>query len=140
MIDEVLRRPYDDVEHDYLWLADSYDNLVELPEGCDVRRHRPQVDAQWRSPFVGRTIREAAEFVRNAPKPPKALNKVHFVILEKAQYEDNGWLTVCKVVDEEVQSLACVAESVSSFLSGYDRDTLDESLRIWEAKGIPVMK
>ena len=85
-------------------------------------------------------MQDAAEFVKNAPKPPKALNKVHFAVLDKAQYEKHQWLTVCKIVEGEVQSLACTADMISVFFGGYDRDTWEESLGYWQERGSPTMQ
>lgn len=97
------------------------------------------VDAGWISWWAGKALQEAADFVRNAPKPPKALNKVLFVVLDKEQHDAHKWLTVCKVVEGEVQSLPCVAPNVADFLIGHDRDTWLQSLYSWQERGIPRM-
>lgn len=79
------------------------------------------------------------QVIQQSPKPPKALNKVFFVILDKEQYDTHEWLTVCKIVEGEMQSMACVAASVSTFLEGHDRDTWPHSLQRWQDDGLEAM-
>jgi hypothetical protein len=56
------------------------------------------IDSSWRSPFVGNSIEDAANFVRNAPKPPKPLNKSWFAVMQKQAFEKNGRLLNCKIL------------------------------------------
>ena len=139
MIDEVLQKAYDDMQHNFLWLADNYDTLVDIFETNSAGYDRRQVDQQWLSPFIGKGKQDAAEFVKAAPKPPKALNKLHFVVLDKEQYEKENLLTVCKIIDVDVQSLACVSEMISVFLIGHDRDEWEDQVCFWQEEGLPTM-
>ena len=106
--------------------------LLSRGDKCTV------VDKDWKSPWAGKELEEVVDFVRRTPKPPKALNKVHFVILDKEQYTAHERLTVCKIVDGDVQSLACDASSVSTFLETHHRDTWPERVRQWQERGVPI--
>jgi hypothetical protein len=140
VINEVVQKAYEGDETHDLWLADSYDNILDIANSLQSSETRPPVDEQWRSPCIGKSTKNAVSFVKNAQKPPKTLNKTYFVVLDKEQYETNRWLTVCRLVDGEVQSLACTAEMISVFLVGQDRDTWDETLRIWREEGLPALQ
>jgi hypothetical protein len=41
-----------------------------------------------------------ANFIRNAPKPPKPLCKRFFAVLQKERFERSGELLVCKILPE----------------------------------------
>lgn len=56
------------------------------------------IASDWRSPFVGKSIEDAANFVRNAPKPPKPLNKTWFAVMEKEDSEEGIVITLCKIL------------------------------------------
>ncbi|KAK5166542.1 uncharacterized protein LTR77_008085 [Saxophila tyrrhenica] len=140
MVNEVLQGNHDQASTNYMWLADSYDNLVDIDQSNKDGNKRPQVDEQWHSPFIGKSVQDAAEFIKNCPKPPKALNKVHFAVLDRAMYESHGWLPVYRYEDGELQTMPCDADMVSTFFIAYDRDTWEESLRIWKEDGIPALQ
>jgi hypothetical protein len=127
--------------HDYLWLADGIETLDDILQDSTYRSDRPhQAQDDWRSPFIGKSKQELGVFVMSVPKPPKALNKVHFAILEREQYKSKRWITVCKIVDGEVQSVPCGAEMISVFFTGYDRHTWAETLRLWQTYGVATME
>ncbi|KXS95496.1 hypothetical protein AC578_8802 [Pseudocercospora eumusae] len=132
MVEEVIAKNEDDEDY-YLWLADSYDKLPEIDEEQRTVGTVPPVDASWQSPFIGKTIQEAAEFVQNAPKP---LCKVFFAVLEKGRYEKDNKVTICKIVHGEVQAIPCTTEDVTNHLLGHDRDTWEESFRRWREEGV----
>ena len=56
------------------------------------------IDQGWQSPFVGKSIEDAANFVRNAPKPPKPLNKIWFAVSQKERFKKNGKLLLCRIL------------------------------------------
>ncbi|KAF2170362.1 hypothetical protein M409DRAFT_19182 [Zasmidium cellare ATCC 36951] len=69
IIDEVLTKNADALHQCFfLWLADSYQNLPAITEERTMAT-KPPIDPGWTSPFLGKTLEEAAEFVKNAPKP-----------------------------------------------------------------------
>lgn len=143
-INKVFRDAFDDMRYDGLWLAEGYDSIDvhcgDDPGRLARNRHCTAVDTNWKSPWAGKDLQQVVDFIRNTPKPPKALNKVFFVILDKEQYDAHALLTVCKIVEGEVQSLACVASGVSAFLDGHDRDTWEESVRQWQEERVPRMQ
>jgi hypothetical protein len=81
-------------------LADSYDTLPDYRPNHEIRGNRSPVDSNWQSPFVGKTIAEAANFVRNAPKPPKPLCTELFAVLQKDRFQRNGKLLFCRIFPE----------------------------------------
>ena len=55
------------------------------------------IDRTWHSPFAGKTVEDAANFVRGAPKPPKPLCKLFFAVLQKQYYEESGKVLICRI-------------------------------------------
>lgn len=84
---------------------------------------KPPIDPGWTSPFLGKTLEEAAEFVKNSPKP---LCQVFFAVLERESYERDKMIRLCKIVDGEVQSFLYDADHVAVYFVGHDRDTWEE--------------
>jgi hypothetical protein len=56
------------------------------------------MDEGWKSPFAGKSIEDAANFIRNTPKPPKPLCKTYFAVMEEELYEEHRLLEVCKII------------------------------------------
>ena len=56
------------------------------------------MDQSWTSPFVGKSIEDVANFVRNAPKPPKPLCKTFFAVMQKDLYDRKGKLFIYKIL------------------------------------------
>lgn len=63
------------------------------------------VNPSWRSPFVGKSIEDAANFVRDAPKPPKPLCKRFFAVLQKDNFDHSITLLICKIVPDHDSDL-----------------------------------
>ncbi|KJX92720.1 hypothetical protein TI39_contig5830g00006 [Zymoseptoria brevis] len=83
-----------DAGHAGFWLADDYNNLADYPDiGLDERiehgTHLP-LDEGWRSPFVGKTLEDAAGYLRSVPKPRKPLCKTWFAVLDAKLYREGG--------------------------------------------------
>jgi hypothetical protein len=81
-----------------VWLADTYDSLPDFHPKLQYSGTPHPVDQSWASPFVGKSIEDVANFIRNTPKPPKPLCKKFFALLQKDLYEKNGKLLICKVL------------------------------------------
>ena len=81
-----------------IWLADAYENLPDVRPTHRLEGTSCPIDSSWRSPFAGKSIEDAANFVRNAPKPPKPLNKTWFAVMQKDRFEKSGELLVCKIL------------------------------------------
>lgn len=140
MINEVFQDAFDWRESDHLWLAEDYDSIdinCDDAPGLHRRSQRcTQVDADWTSPWAGKDIDEVIDFIRNAPNPPKALNKLYFVVLDKEEYATYGRLTVYKTVDGEAQSLPCIAPRISIFLDCHHRDEWPIMQEDWLGRGV----
>lgn len=142
-INKIFKDAFDQSRYDYLWLASDYNSIDvecgDYPGHLDRNYHCTAVDEDWQSPWAGKDLQDVVEFVRNTPKPPKALNKVYFVILDKEQYDAHEWLMVYKIVEGEVQSLACTASMTSIFLEVHHRDTWADTLEDWQETGRPAL-
>ncbi|SMY28472.1 unnamed protein product [Zymoseptoria tritici ST99CH_1A5] len=139
-IEDVLQRNYTDAGHAGFWLADDYHNLADYPDvGLDERiehgTHLP-LDETWRSPFVGKTIEDAAEYLRGVPKPRKPLCKTWFAVLDAKLYREEDQVLICKIrEDGRVESMPCVAAFVTVHFDGYDRGYWDLELDSWKNDG-----
>lgn len=83
-----------------LWLADTYETLPDYRPNYKHTGTSHPVSETWRSPFVGKSMQEVANFIRNTPKPPKPLCKKYFAVMQKELYEGNGELIVCKILPQ----------------------------------------
>jgi hypothetical protein len=139
-------RSQEDYGNERLWLADDYNNLPDFYHRVPEQPITPNphtklpLDPNWRSPFRGKTVEDAAEFLRSVPKPRKPLCKTYFAVLDMTLYWEQGYVLVCKILEGgQVQSIACAASCVGIFFGGFDRITWDESLTDWEEDGVAVM-
>lgn len=142
MINEVFRNAFPENYVDQLWLAETYDK-IDSHCGHNFEGLRSYgstvVNRDWQSPWAGKDLEEVVDFVRNTPKPPKALNKVYFVVLDKEQYEQKQWVTVHKIVDGGTQAIPCDASSVSMFLNLHHREAWEGILLYgWQEYGVPL--
>jgi hypothetical protein len=111
----------------YLWLADKYESLPDYQTGLSAKGTAGPIDAEWISPFIGQTVREALSFIQNAPKLPKPLCKVFCAVLQKDQFEQHGQLLICKGVGGDLQVIPCAASEAGTFFAGFERDEWEES-------------
>lgn len=100
-INKILDDNIEQAEHPALWLADSYSTLPDYLPNHKIYGTEDPIDDNWRSPFAGKSIEDAANFVRNAPKPPKPLCKQFFAVLQKDRFEQNGTILICKILSDE---------------------------------------
>lgn len=89
---------------------------------------RPPIDPQWSSPFLGKSIQDAADFVRNAPKP---LCRLYFAVLEKDRYLNHDEVRVCKIVGDQVQTFSYDADSVSTYFQAVYDDMWDRDVEMF---------
>ena len=135
----MLRRNEDDMECPSLWLADDYNNLPDyhpyLPSPEGTRR---PLNPNWQSPFRGKTVAEAADFLRSVPKPPKPLCKTYFAVYNKALYREQDHIVVCRILEDgQVQSIPCRAACLSRYFALHDPDldAWEQCLTSWEEDG-----
>lgn len=90
----------DNISGSYIiWLADTYDSLPNYSRRIPPGTFTP-VDADWRSPFIGKTVTDVVAFMRGAPKPPKVLNKRFCAVLTKESLGDRCAL-ICKSLEDD---------------------------------------
>jgi len=80
-----------------IWLADTYNSLPDYT-GLAVDGTKEPIDTNWSSPFIGKTVRDAVDFIRNAPKPPKPLNKRFCAVVTRDALQE-GEVLICKSLD-----------------------------------------
>lgn len=87
----------------------------------------PTVDATWKSPFLEKSLVDLVIWVRGIPKPPKAICKSYFAVLQNDLYEQHGMVLICKVVDgqSEPETLPWTATRISKWLVAYRRENWD---------------
>lgn len=107
-------------------LADdkAYDSLPNFNGLKAVAGTQPPIALPWQSPFLGESLSEISVWVRSIPKPPKAVCKSFFAVLDKALYERRGMVRICKVGDvgEEPQTLLWTASRITGWLVAYERE------------------
>jgi len=109
---------------------DKYDNLPDFNGLMAVAGTAPTVAATWQSPFSGKPLTDIMAWVRGIPKPPKAVCKAFFAVLDKELYEQRGMVLICKVDDKgEPQTLPWTATRVTGWLVAYNRDNWHDD---WE--------
>lgn len=110
-----------------IWLADTYDRLPDFTYGTP-RAHgtKAPISKQWRSPFIGYSLRQIGVFIRGAPNPPKPLCKEFCAILRKEPYEERGEILICKIPppgdNSEPQTIPTEYNTLNTFLIGFDRE------------------
>jgi hypothetical protein len=81
------------------------------------------VEGTWRSPFVGKTLQEVAGWVRKIPKPPKAISKNYFALLEKELYNQHGKLLIYRRYEgDRVETILVDAGNFGEFLGLFRRE------------------
>jgi hypothetical protein len=100
-MNQVLDDNTEEADEPYLWLADTYASLPDYRPNYRTFGTRTPINKDWKSPFVGKTIADAANFVRNAPKPPKPLCKRFFAVLQQDRFEQSGELLICKILSKQ---------------------------------------
>ena len=140
MIEEVLEEAAEESLGVYeFWLADCYDNLS--PEDHYTAYGSgtvPPIDLEWRSPFLGKTLEDASEFVRGAPRNG-VLNLEHLVVLNKSLYSEKGWLTAYKFCRGGVPvPLPLIAKYATCMLSVYHYDMWKHYVEDYYRDGRPA--
>ena len=122
-----------DIGRSEIWLAgdEDYEALPDFNGPYFIEGTRPTVEASWRSPFIGKSLAEAVEWVRGIPRPPKPICKTFFAVLQKDLYEQRGQVLVCKIkkTKSEPQTIPYDANHIAGFHAAYYRDNWDEDFR-----------
>lgn len=82
-----------------IWSADDYGILPDY-HGEAEEGTRDPIDPNWRSPFIGKTIPDANDFMKSAPKPPKPLN-TRFCAFVTAEELAKGFVLICKNLEND---------------------------------------
>jgi len=76
------------------WLADdSYDCMPRMADGKVPVAILAPIHPRWRSPFVGYSIEQAADFLAKSPRDKYlCIPKDHFVFLDPKLNLNKGWM------------------------------------------------
>ncbi|GAB7328959.1 hypothetical protein MBLNU13_g00829t1 [Cladosporium sp. NU13] len=112
----------------YIWLADTYDTIPDSNLLHNVYATQTLIDQDWRSPFIGHTLRQVAKFVRDTPNPPKPIDKEYCAVLRREDYEQDRIMN-CKIPpngeDSEPQTIVTDPERLVMVFIGFDRCSWD---------------
>lgn len=105
------------------WQALMTDSRYGTPR---AHGNRAPISEQWKSPFIGETLRQIGAFIRNAPKPSKPLCNEICAVLTKEPYEERGEILICKIPpvgdESEPQAIPTEHNTLDTFLIGFDRE------------------
>ncbi|EON67541.1 hypothetical protein W97_06909 [Coniosporium apollinis CBS 100218] len=141
-IDSILRearsRPY---EPWCYWLADQYETAPPDTDEGGIDGTKAPIDKDWKSPFIGRTLRECADFLRKAPSSAW-LDRNFFAVVEEHTL-DKGVITLCRIGNwvgegDEITSLPARLRESGDLLGGMDPDSWDEWLEDTKRTGKPA--
>lgn len=100
----------------YVQLADTYENLPDFINEDRQQVTEPNVAATWKSPFVGKSLEEIASWILGIPKPPKAISKTYFAVLQKEFYEREGEVLMCRIFGgDEIKRIETIPMTASRF-------------------------
>lgn len=120
-------------------MADAYSNLPNYRPNYKIDGTASPISKDWRSPFVGKSIEDAANFIRNAPKPPKPLCKRFFAVLQKDKSDQSPSLLICKIVPENDDS-DLDSDMSEETLQSYAENKAEDRARIRDAGNSIVCK
>ncbi|CAG8952868.1 hypothetical protein HYFRA_00007582 [Hymenoscyphus fraxineus] len=106
-----------------LWLATSYTNAPRKQGDQYTDGTKPPVPKDWNSPFLGKSIPDAVEFMEGLPDE-STVDWHHFVIVGE-DYLKSGIVNLCRIGDEELKGkevdvLPCSVEHASLTLMGLE--------------------
>ena len=104
---------------------DTYENLPDYT-GNSISG-QTEVDSNWRSPWVGKSLDDVAEFVKDIDRATKGISRSYFAILQKGLDEQDYDVRICKTPNDavgrtEVQSAPYQADAISGFFAAFDED------------------
>ena len=129
-----LQEAYDGsgLERRYFWLASkNYDNAPQKNPRHGNQGTKPPVDDSFVSPFVGKSVNDAAEFLKRAPDGVDTERRFFAVIDDRT--EKDGSVVMCRVGDmegegDEVGCIRVVVKNSALYLAGMEYGTWEEYL------------
>lgn len=102
----------------------SLKHIANAPPPARQEGTEPTVPATWKSPFIGKSVLEIAHWIRHIPKPPKRINKIYFVVLQKELYEQQGKVLMCRIFGGKrgVQTIPTDAGKFGAFVFLFRRE------------------
>lgn len=116
----------------YFWLATKqYDDAPQKNPDHGSQGTKPPVAESFISPFVGESVENAAQFLKEAPDTVD-LERCFFAILDD-RTEKDGSVVMCRVGDMEgkgdkVECIRVVAKHSALYLAGMESGTWEEFL------------
>lgn len=142
-INQVLQKSYDGANLNswHLWLADSYTNTPRKQGDQYMDGTKPPVPKEWKSPFLGKTIPEAAEFIKKLPNEA-TVDWHHFVVIDE-DFLKSGIVNLWRIGDEDLKGdeldvLPCSVEHSTLELYGIGSRGWEETKSNVEAGYSPI--
>jgi hypothetical protein len=82
----------------YFWLADDWSNAPKEDENRDATI--PPISDDWRSPFHGKTVKDAVEFMKTLPEDSYV--DYHYFAVLGADFTKRRLVTICRIGDEDL--------------------------------------
>jgi len=134
-INKILEENEDEADVQYIWLADTYDTIPDSNPPHNVHGTETPISEHWRSPFIGHSLKQVAKFVRDAPSPPKPIDKQYCAVLRTEDYEQDR-IMICKIPpegdDSEPQTIVTGPDALGLFFIGFNRYSWDVTYQIGE--------
>jgi len=135
-LNDLLQKAHDGstVDRWYYYLAtDDYASAPhKKPDGPSEDGTEAPIDKSFKSPFVGKSVADVAEWLKKKPKDV-ALDPNFFAVLDKKAKEGEGSIVLCRLGNDVLKGdeLSCVlktAEDSSLELGGMEYGRWEELL------------
>lgn len=137
-VNGAIRKIADEEGDDLCWLAN--DTLQDVPdEGEDRDLPKSSCSSDWRSPFAGKTVQDAFEFLSSIPLTKK-LMRGYILVLDKHLYNEKDWLVVYHIdVNGDITSIPCETSiSLAAASQSYEHKW-NLALEDWRGNGQPLV-
>jgi len=104
--------------------SNAFDSLPDFDKNSDAEGTEANVPVAWQSPFAGRSLGYVSSWVACIPKPPKAVNKTYFAVLQRELYERDGKVLICRRFEgrRKPQTIPVRPEQVGGFQISFRRE------------------
>lgn len=139
MVNDVLRKVYDESGIYHLWLAD--DNPESYPDDYDCATV-PPISSTWQSSFAGKTIEQAFEFLSTLPiDADVSINRTYIVVLDTHLYKTRDWVVVCKIDDNgTITTAPCAAKNPILHIDSLSWHLWPQYLERWRSEARPFLR
>lgn len=108
----------------------------------ELKEREAPISKEWKSPFIGKTLKDCVNFLREAPPNPW-LEPNFFAVINEDTPLDKNLITLCRIGNrvgegDELTSMPVSFSESSVALGGMDSDNWDEWLEDFQETGRPI--